>query len=406
MKAPAALLQAVILCSFLFSCAKAQEEAASPRGIETRPDHPAIIGSLDSNLKAIVTSEYAEGCDKDYQKIHLEIAQELDRRKEEIILKAKKLRSENLLGNLTIDSQYAGNTQNASEKDHWLTHHKSWGEVRRMYSIVKGTPTDAKWAYLDNYFQSILIDDQSRVAYGANLYLDKDSGPKIEALIQSVEQCYLQSNCTYPEISSLRSFIETQPYYKFFLNQLSAQPENKGITLLKFRKRLLTDYLRYEFQKNEGISRTHEEVFHLPLDGRSYGGDLNSLAISLSSFWIEGSTQIANSKKPARLNVDWTQIETNPKAFRFEFSLNQGRAHVIASEKLIRIFMDQNPKVIAHEIGHVLGFRDTYYTQWNPSTCEYTYQYRNDDIMSNHLTGSVLAHHWEDLRKHYPVKQN
>jgi outer membrane lipoprotein-sorting protein len=406
MKAPAALFQAVILCSILFSCAKAQEEAASPRGIDSRPDHPAIVGSLDSNLKAIVSSSYAEACDKDHQKIHLEIAQELDQRKEEIILKAKKNRSENLLGNLTIDSQYAGNTNTAIEKDQWITHKKSWGEIRRMYEIVKGKPTDARWAYLDEYFQAILIDDQNRVEYGANYYLEKDSGPNIEALLQAVEFCHYQSDCTYPEISSLHSFIETQPYYKYFLNQLIDQPGLKISTLLNFSTRLRVDYYKYSFQKNDGISRTQEDVFHLPLDGKSYNGDLTSLAISFSSYWQEASAQLANAKRPATLNVDWTQIETNPKAFRFEFSPNQGRAHVLASEKLIRIFMDQNPKVIAHEIGHVLGFRDSYYTHWNPSTCEYTYQYRNDDIMSNHLTGSVLAHHWEDLRKHYPVKQN
>jgi hypothetical protein len=58
-------------------------------------------------------------------------------------------------------------------------------------------------------------------------------------------------------------------------------------------------------------------------------------------------------------------------------------------------------RALAHEIGHVLGFRDNYFTVWRNDICGYEYQSREDDLMSNSDKGLVLPEHWEELARHY-----
>lgn len=55
----------------------------------------------------------------------------------------------------------------------------------------------------------------------------------------------------------------------------------------------------------------------------------------------------------------------------------------------------------AHEMGHVLGLPDEYYTVWDADKCEYQVWSQKGNLMSNSFGGRVLPHHIERLREIY-----
>ena len=101
--------------------------------------------------------------------------------------------------------------------------------------------------------------------------------------------------------------------------------------------------------------------------------------------------------------MEWSN-ETLSSLFRFILEPEAGgRAYVSRIDSLVHLFPRGTSDTFQHEMGHVLGFKDNYYTVWAPGACSYREEGNEADIMSNGGTGRVLDTHWEQLDRQYPV---
>lgn len=104
------------------------------------------------------------------------------------------------------------------------------------------------------------------------------------------------------------------------------------------------------------------------------------------------------------VNVNFVDKSADSRPFALFVDYNPGgRAYVYQSDREMHLLPYTNTPALAHELGHVLGFSDHYYTTWDPATCEYTVEYSDEDIMSNHMSGSATAEEIAWLIKTYPA---
>ena len=154
--------------------------------------------------------------------------------------------------------------------------------------------------------------------------------------------------------------------------------------------------MKYSFKSNRSVKRASANELTLPLDGTAFSEALDQLAGYIESVW----------KKPTlSLKVKWIQPQAVEGAFRFILEQGAGgRSYVLFSEFAVHLFPYVRSLSIAHEIGHVLGFKDHYYSVWSREKCGYINQSLETDLMSDSSVGSVSDQEWNDLEDAYPVK--
>lgn len=106
------------------------------------------------------------------------------------------------------------------------------------------------------------------------------------------------------------------------------------------------------------------------------------------------------SVPPYKLRVRWSDRKKE-MVYRFAFFREPITSHVLHSARAINVANGERVSVFAHELGHVMGFRDHYRTTWNPTGCYYTQVSWLDDIMSSSARGIVTKEHWKWLRETY-----
>jgi hypothetical protein len=144
-------------------------------------------------------------------------------------------------------------------------------------------------------------------------------------------------------------------------------------------------------RKTKSVSRTRDGVMVKLLTG-DFDGYEAKLASVIRRFW---------NRFGRVLRIEW-YVGEDPSMFVFRFLDRPGRpSSVDRSKRLITLVQGSRESTPAHEMGHVLGFRDNYYNLWDPSRCEYTYQYRSGDLMSEVSKGEILPEHWRALEEVY-----
>lgn len=192
-----------------------------------------------------------------------------------------------------------------------------------------------------------------------------------------------------------KNFIQNVSLYNWYwiriinLNDSSKSYKHKQLeNLLALLKR---DLQYYQFGKNPKVFIYANQLI-LPLDAGPFESSKEQLVKYIEPYW---------KSDYLKLKVQWV---SNPSLDVFKFILNPqigDRFHVDKDNRSIHLFPGGRITGIAHEIGHVLGFPDHYYTTWNTEKCEYQFQINNEDIMSNDIDGRVLPEEWSELARQY-----
>jgi hypothetical protein len=289
-------------------------------------------------------------------------------------------------------------------KPRWSEEVRAWEKSYLLYLEIRDNPQDPRWEDLNIQVRSLILDDRRRLIDGIDYTLSKDDVEGVKRLSEQVTACKNNFECSQPQLDEeSRLQIERSPELKKLFNRLESEPDQwkrRGF-FLQFALATLGESFRVDFKPNRTILRKDERTLLLPLDPGPFDdkkGSKERLESLLETFW---------SSPDLRLDIEWRTVEPGqPKSARiYRFDLGQGsgeRAFVDHHERFIRIFSGDSINNVYHEVGHVLGLPDRYYTVWNPQTCTYVIQTRPGDLMSDSNFGKIVDSDWTVLNRHYP----
>ena len=380
-------LGTIVLGFFLLGCGEKATDSSEPRPIQ---------GELAKAYEDILAADYGEACDRQDSEKKLEILRLLDQKREEIRWWEDS------------ESAYSGQVVTrvgpglfvlpppvSPGQDEWLTRTRSWNKVFERHETYLQNPTPNHLTLLNSEARSILLDDQWRVVDEANLCIRHGDGPSLRALLPHLETCAQDPSCRVPNLpQDLMRFVENNcDLYDYHWRPLTTKELNAS--QLKRRKeafqRSVTYTLRrFEFRRNESISRNSATEFVLKLQAGDFDGHEANLTPWIEDVWSSASFKVR------------VLFEKSPLHFAFRyFDIPGERAYVDRKEKTINLFIREEPLTVAHEIGHVLGFGDMYFPVWDPVRCVYETEYNPGNIMSSH-TGRVTPEMWQELDRQYP----
>jgi hypothetical protein len=105
-----------------------------------------------------------------------------------------------------------------------------------------------------------------------------------------------------------------------------------------------------------------------------------------------------------KVKISWiSSAAPESKPFKLILEPGPGGGSFVSYGKTeVHLFNAVRAPSIAHEIGHVLGHPDHFYTVWHPEICQYVVQTMQEDIMSDASNGSVTPAEWKDMDLAYP----
>lgn len=359
--------------------------------------HHAVTAPFFRKIQEIYSSEYTEDCDVNRKAQVEEIGAALDERQALIsqyldgLPESEKFRRVSFGPTVIREPRVI-----PSPKSGWTSEYSSWSAIYDGFQNVKISGTAADWSRLNAQVRSILTDDDYRITYGVNYYLKRDAYPNLRRLHTALTVCAADPRCVAPAYTrNLREFVDGNPYYLYFAKKIESTADAEATRgfIARFNKRLAADLKDCEFHKNDTILRTSLRELTVPMDSGSFEAVRTELASMIESIWSSPSRHVT---------VEWRNADPSPDLYKVLLGEHfGGRSYVSYSKKQVMLFPDVRRKSIAHEFGHVLGFSDHYYTTWDPSTCKYTTESREDDIMSDPDTGSVTDEEWSELFKVY-----
>jgi hypothetical protein len=387
------LLIGVALAVLAAGCARSRNSDAVKKNAHEELSHRQIEGSLEANAVALLDSGSAnEDCDRRLNPLVVEMGRALDRQAERIRQMAANPDPSSRLHRVPFGPMHVREFIHPVSRGskEWKREVWGWEGVYASYLELKDHPDDRGWIALNAEYRFDIMEDQERLE-GKNFFIDQDSAPLIAQTLGAVRNCLDDNGCEAPDFGSakLRAWVSGIPLYAKIL----ARPGRESLD--KLRDRLEIDYHRYEFKQNETIQRVSRRVLELPLVAGSFGGYEREFAEYVEDFW---STPVL------QLRIRWRDADASNDLYRLLVGGAVGaRPYVSYDERVVHLFEGGLKRTILHEMGHVLGFRDHYYSVWNPANCTYDYQSRGSDIMSNSTYGGVTREESRELEMEYPV---
>ena len=400
----------ITLSVFLLSACGKQNKSVSPLLHDETPAPVPEVGDFSENLKKLKKStDLLDTCELNELQDRVEIAKSLDAHKDEILQIASKIPASGNYRSIPFGSstllEYIGP---ASSEIAWKTSQYSWKTAIKAFQLIKDKPVDLKWVIITAYLKNIIWDDNRRIYSGYNYGLDKDSKAPLQALLKLMNQCVQDSSCTDPQYqNSDLSFIALVPDYaklKLAIEQETDASKKKS-QIHEFQKKLNYDYQFFSMVKNQTLrfefdSQKNLKNYILPLDGSIFNDDQKKIvADAIQTVWKK-----TDSPFSTQLLIEWNPSNLMVQIFKLFFNENQislGKTFTDRKNFEIHINSSTSLKAIAHEAGHAIGFPDHYFTHWNPNTCTYINQVKDDDLMSMHETGIVTEPEWNDLYETY-----
>jgi hypothetical protein len=292
------------------------------------------------------------------------------------------------------------NKEKFAARSGWQEDPYSWQIAYDFYLKHLSENDSHFWTTLNAYVRSLITDDRNRIVYGYNLTLTHDQVEKLLPLRETVETCKTDTRCGQPDWSDdQKKMISQIPAYAYLQTQLDTAYyfRDKRAVINKFCEQIESDYTFHQENFNDMITHRKvngKHVFNLPLDASDFSDDDRSLLEkSIGSVWNNDMNSVS---------ITWKTSTSVTSFFHFLFTYEpDNRSFVNFPMKEIQLFPFDTTRAVAHEIGHVLGFDDHYYTLWDADKCEYRSQYTDEDIMSNPDTGDATAAEWQTLMDQY-----
>ncbi len=366
-------------------------------------------GDFAKTIQELQNSDVTEVCDVRLYHIQKEISEALDSHKDEIQALNDKPTPPSISDSDRKSIPFGKSTLTALTTvpdkidSGWKTTTNGWYNIYKAYLEIKDKPIDAKWLSLNSDVRGILFDDQKRLKERGNYGLDKDSGPNIEALLKTVTDCSNDKTCSRINFTDAeKQIVHDNYYYHFFQNLITREnnPSDAHDIIVLFATRLNNDDDAYRFNKTASLSYQRDSsgknIFTLPFDGTIFDDTQRTiLQNEIQDVWKSSDSQVL---------IKWVQAKSMPELYKLFFDVTStgDRDKTLQGPDFeVHFYPHSLLKGIAHETGHALGFSDHYYTHWDSTECNYVVQFRDDDIMSNHETGSVTDEDWKELIKNY-----
>lgn len=186
---------------------------------------------------------------------------------------------------------------------------------------------------------------------------------------------------------------ETKERWRDFSTMLRYLLEKDTARLLYGKQYLPPADTPQTFRPNASTSRTGPREITVRLNPGEFKGAEKQLEALFTREW---------SRDGYTLRV---RFENAPGLYVLRANQRSARSFVNHRQKVLVLANYTFTRTAAHELGHILGFDDHYYSVWQGKNCYYTQESFLDDLMSNSERGRVTAAHWELLERAYPWKK-
>ncbi len=345
-----------------------------------------------------MNSESFYECDSNQISTILKLAKTIEDKREKIIELNKKRISDldsNIRQYKIGPHEFYDPTSTEEFEDKWYEERHSWKDVNEIYEKIAADSESDQWVSLNGYVRSLIVEDSRRIEGSFHHNIQRQLKTTVLNTYNIIKKCHDDSTCTLPAFTEeTLSWLNSDVYYKLIYKRLQSDAiefnkKRKWINWL--RGRLDSSIKRfYLFEKNGSITVDSNKVI-LPLNLDIFAVGINQIKQLIEDSWSKFgiSIQVAPTS-----NAD--------EIFRISISnMPNERVFVSFEEKLVQLYSPTRSRTLIHEMGHVLGLSERYYTWFNPDTCEYIYEANDADIMSTSTTGKVLPSHIEEIKKAY-----
>lgn len=387
--------------SGLVACGKKDPRAplpGSPVPKQVTGLHDSLPEKLASVIKTNQAAKGLEECEKPHLKGAKELVDAIDGKSEELatFLKENGPKStERAVGELKLSTVEAEKGETG-----WKEKTISWKDAIEAYAKLKDdAKISADWVALRDQVRQLVEADRRRLVQLQNVGLDKDSLATLEKVQELAHTCSLDARCERPQLDAeSERFLLGNPVYAALVNGLDASCtlNGKRAYVNHLDRRVTYDRdLIFAFRLSSGAKRTSEKELTLTLDP---GNAPEAIKEVLEEGWKSDALSL-------KVVLEKGAQSNSKDAKLYKLEVGDGATVADEAKHVLRIGTGSDVRRIAHEVGHILGFRDRRYTVWVASSCSYLVQSRAEDLMSSPASGSALAEDFATLKEQYKLDQ-
>lgn len=394
MKSQLLVLSLSGLIATLSACGKHDEPSHFEVG--QREYKEALLPLIEKFEKA----EHLGPCDRKLLPKMKEMAIALDARKEQIDAYAQSLPLSDKYRRVKVGPLVVRELKVPPvPREGWQSDRYGWNEYIRNYEEALKQGDNSDWAFLNRVIRGIIVNDEDRIVYGMAYNLDHDFPGELRRIRGIVQTCAQRPDCKTVEMTSAEfAWLRARTDYPDTVDQ-AHDPVLNPATYSQ-RLRALLNIIDYELSAYDVTARRNQAV--------TRKGDILTLPLYVTEPFANVTKELAGYIEPLwtsdrlKLKIDW-KFELSDLVFKVLLGEGQGaRSMVSRRRKEIVFYSDLRERTFPHEIGHVLGFPDRYFSIWHEESCEYEDQTNEQDLMSDSSLGSVTAESWEELLQAYP----
>jgi hypothetical protein len=382
-----------ITAVLMIACQKSDDSVKSdPRAFLTAmPDDQSLFKLAQKNLQNSVSY-----CDQGLKNHIEELTLFLDQNLEVIKGLAKADVEKGIskkVGPLILQTDFVDPNKPIQNK--WQMEGYSWIQQYRDYIFLRDRKPSSQWLSLYRQTRHLIAVDKDRIA-GVDFETLPDHELPMKEMINRIEKCKSDVNCTQIAKTDLYDFFEKQEWFSDKINDFnkasSAEDRKKALDKLAKTAQTIFDW-KFKVEKRSFITRDQNKLI-VKMDAGAFKGYEKEFSDIVEAKWSSADLSV---------KIDWQEKNKFLDIYTILVGVGEGnRAFVNDGSKTLNMFNGNRINTLSHEFGHVLGLPDSYFIYWDWSNCAYQIYSNNSDLMSDSTTGSVTPANWTKLKKLYP----